>query len=526
MSQSPIVQSDVYETLAESLLMATPDAAKAITEFEDPQYILEEVVESTERGSSVGIEDVNALIKTFAEEQSQARKETAAQQTTTKDTKDSKSGQEVNSHNEPIGETVAERWPVVYEKLFGHDLSPVSPRGDPKYRSVEISGDITGKSTCTGTYAEFNSLFTSRYEKLERILRKQLSPIDISALRYRHGMEVSVIGMVRRVWTTQKQNRLVEIESPEGVIRTVFTDEEEKEKTERVLTDEVVGIEGTLSDDGGIIFGETLTFPDVPYSHSINRAERSVKAAFISDVHLGADTFAYDKWNSFIEWINTEPEIEYLLIGGDLVEGIGVYPNQEEELDVVDITDQYRFCAQSLSQLPEDLEIISIVGNHDTGTRLAEPQPAVESRFTELFPDNVTIVGNPATVTLEGVNILMYHGMSIHPLAEGIPGMTQDTPTDVMKLMLEKRHLAPMYGQNVRLAPEPEDHLVIEDVPDVLHCGHVHKFGVDEYRGVKLFNTSCWQYQTDFQKSKDISPDVGYVTVMDLLTHECDYISF
>jgi DNA polymerase II small subunit len=75
-----------------------------------------------------------------------------------------------------------------------------------------------------------------------------------------------------------------------------------------------------------------------------------------------------------------------------------------------------------------------------------------------------------------------------------------------MEEMLKRRHLSPMYGGRSPLAPEKEDYLVIDDVPDILHCGHVHTYGTGFYRGVFLVNSSTWQEQTEFQKKVNLNP--------------------
>jgi DNA polymerase II small subunit len=33
-----------------------------------------------------------------------------------------------------------------------------------------------------------------------------------------------------------------------------------------------------------------------------------------------------------------------------------------------------------------------------------------------------------------------------------------------------------------------------------------------------MINSSCWQAQTDFQKSVNLDPDVGYAPIVDLQT--------
>jgi DNA polymerase II small subunit len=175
--------------------------------------------------------------------------------------------------------------------------------------------------------------------------------------------------------------------------------------------------------------------------------------------------------------------------------------------------------------LPDDVDIYTIMGNHDT-VRLAEPQPVIKEAFKQPFSENVHFAGNPATFDIEGVKFLLYHGMSLNPFTDRTPGLDIHEPTGAMELMLRKRHLAPMYGMNVRLAPEHEDYLAIEEVPDVLHTGHVHTFGVDTYKNVLMVNTGCWQYQTDFQRKLNVEPDVGIAPVIDLSTLDVDVVQF
>ena len=87
-----------------------------------------------------------------------------------------------------------------------------------------------------------------------------------------------------------------------------------------------------------------------------------------------------------------------------------------------------------------------------------------------------------------------------------------------MYQLLKKRHVAPQFGGKTRLAPEEEDHLVIEEVPDVFHAGHVHKLGWGKYHNVLTINSGCWQEQTAFQASVNIDPDYGYAPVVSLDT--------
>lgn len=121
-------------------------------------------------------------------------------------------------------------------------------------------------------------------------------------------------------------------------------------------------------------------------------------------------------------------------------------------------------------------------------------------------------------MSVEGVDILLYHGVSLDEVVAELPSASYESPAEAMRFLLRKRHLAPTYGGQNRIAPEERDYLVIDEIPDVLHCGHVHKLGVGEYHGVRTVNSGCWQRQTPFQRSVNIDPDPGFAPIVDLDT--------
>ncbi len=422
---------------------------------------------------------------------------------------------------------LSKRYPEWYETMFDRKL-PDSQKRVNATEGYTVNGDITGESRGTGDFEDFRQIFKDRHERLTKILSNRAGGVyrvsDINAQTH-GGKNIIVTGLVWDTFVSNNGNYFVELEDPKTneTLRTVFTDEDMKETFEQIVSDEVIAICGQLSDDGGIVFGNSeikqgkppIMFPDIPRRHKHNGPDETIHAALISDIHVGADEFFPEYWNQFVDWVRETPTVEYVIVAGDLVEGIGVFPDQDEELTIVDIYDQYAMTGKMFEQLPDDVQIITSVGNHDT-VRLAEPQPTLAEEFTKYFPDNVDFVGNPVNLNIDGSNILVYHGMSIHALAESVPGIDSNIPTEAMKLMLQKRHVAPIYGKNVRLAGEEKDYLVIDTIPDLLHCGHVHKYDQDKYKGVQMVNTATWQGQTSFQKSKGIEPDVGYWATVNL----------
>jgi DNA polymerase II small subunit len=409
----------------------------------------------------------------------------------------------------------------------GNSPPPADPNAldvDAPDRTVDVAGDVTGRSTGTGEYADFVSVFRDRYEKLSGQLRGRVNHRPASAIAdMPGGSDAAMIGLVNDVRSSANGHWIVELEDTTGTFPCLITkDRDIAPLVDELLLDECVAVEGTLSDDAGIVFADAIHFPDVPRTYKPSTADRHVQAALVSDVHVGSQEFMADAWGRFADWLHTEEAaaVEYLLIAGDMVEGVGVYPDQDEELDLVDIYDQYDRFSEHLKDVPGDLEIVMIPGNHDA-VRLAEPQPGFDEELRELMSaHDPRIVGNPSTVTVEGVSILMYHGVSLDEVIAELPEgkASYDHPHRAMYHLLKKRHVAPKYGGHMRLAPEERDYLVIEDVPDIFHTGHVHKLGYGKYHNVLAVNSGCWQAQTAFQKSVNIDPDAGFAPIVDLDT--------
>ncbi|EMA05707.1 DNA-directed DNA polymerase II small subunit [Haloferax denitrificans] len=395
---------------------------------------------------------------------------------------------------------------------------------DPALRSLEIANDMTGQSTGTGEYDDFVKVFRDRYEKLSKMLRGRVNHRPAKAISNMSGGEdAELIGLVDDVRSTKSGHWIIDLEDTTGTFPClVMKDKDIAGYVDELLMDECIAVQGTLSGDAGILFVDSMHFPDVPRSHRPNTADRDVQAALISDVHVGSQEFMAGAWNRFADWLHTEEaeRIEYLLIAGDMVEGVGVYPNQDEELDVIDIYEQYEAFSEHLKSVPGDLDIVMIPGNHDA-VRLAEPQPGFDDELRDIMSaHDARITSNPSMVTLEGVNVLMYHGVSLDEVIAELPAdkASYDEPHKAMYQLLKKRHVAPQFGGHTRLAPEELDYLVMEDVPDIFHTGHVHKLGWGKYHNVLAVNSGCWQAQTDFQKSVNIDPDAGYAPIVDLDT--------
>lgn len=396
---------------------------------------------------------------------------------------------------------------------------------DPEVEVVAGSAGTSGAINGTSDYLHY---FRDRYARLGGMIRSRAGSMPIEGLtkntRYRQE-ETTVIGMVVEVKTTTNGHRIAEIEDSTGSIAVLFRkDRPAFSDAERIIPDEVIGVKGKLSSDGKLFFAEILYRPDIRIDNAPFRSETPGKAVFISDVHVGSDTFLDTCWNRFADWLS-DSDYSYLLIAGDLVDGIGIYPGQDQELTIKNIYEQYDAFATMMRDLPSRMKIIVAPGNHDV-VRGAEPQPVLPEQFTRKFPSNVVLVENPALVRLQGVRVLMYHGRSIDDMIGLIPGASYDQSGLMMEEMLQRRHLAPAYGRRTPIAASKTDRLIIDPLPEILHTGHVHIKGITTYRGVLGINAGTWQSQTKFQKQMNVNPTPALAVTVDLQTLIPETFSF
>lgn len=385
---------------------------------------------------------------------------------------------------------------------------------------VEIIAGKKGSCHPIGKVEDYISYFHDRYTRLSVMIRGRCSPIPIEALKRNNRFkqeEFSVCGMVIDTRSTGKGHRMVELEDPTGGISVLFNkDRPDFDEAEKIVPDEVIGVRGTLTQEGNLIFANQIFRPDIPLSHAPYMSDRPGAAVLISDIHIGSDTFLEDAWNRFVDWL-CESDVSYLLVAGDLVDGIGIYPDQDKELVITNIYEQYEILGRMLCKLPSSIRVILSPGNHDV-VRGAEPQPAIPEKFTRGYPENCVFVENPALVNLQGVRIMMYHGRSFDDLIGLIPGARYDAACEMISEMLKRRHLAPSYGRRTPIAADCIDSLIIDPIPEVVHTGHVHICGINKYRGVLGINSGTWQSQTAFQKQMNIQPTPGIAIALDLMT--------
>ena len=398
---------------------------------------------------------------------------------------------------------------------------------DPTLQSeIKVLFDPTTKITTGEGVKGYNALFSSRFNKLKRIISdrpesKKLKSIASVKTSKQDG-DMYICGLVTSRSTERNITKLV-LEDPSGLFEGIVFDNELQKTVGTLLTDQFVMVRIGLGKNFGFIIKD-LILPDIP-DQAINKSESEVYAVFLSDLHIGSKYFMEEEFSEFVSWLSSpDPvarKIRFVLICGDIVDGVGIYPNQDKELICLTIEEQLKKAVKLIEKIPKNMKVIIMPGNHDPGRR-ALPQPAIPKKYNSNLweMENVVMVGNPAVVSLNGVKVMMFHGQSIDDIVKTTPGLSYDKPTNVMKHLLKARHLSPIYGSQTPIAPEMEDLLVIEDVPDIFHVGHVHRAELDMYKGILLINSGSWQRQTPFQASVGMTPNPGIALMVNLKTFQ------
>jgi len=455
------------------------------------------------------------------------------------------------ARKQPTGQRLIDR--NLVEQALNHLLPPAQTirisepirAGAPVAAQIEselkVLKDPSNASIFGGSMQDFTLHFRDRFVKIREILRRRSDAKDAgtisNALNAQQNEHVKFIAMIME--KRERENRLFltvdDLEDTAQVLVQTDRDRQLYEMALRAPLDQVVCIEAVKS-SRSLLVAERITLPDIPERRP-RGAKEEVYAVLLSDVHVGSKKFLEDAFRRAIRWLNGEvgnpqqvyvaQRTKYVIVAGDLVDGIGVYPRQEDELSIGDIYEQYRFAAKFFEQIPDYVEVIVVPGDHDAA-RQALPQPAIPKEFAEPLYEArpITWLGNPSEIEIHGVRFLVHHGRSLVDLLTSAPGMSFEKPERAMELQLQCRHLVPEYGNRTSIAPMPEDHLVIDEPPDVFHSGHIHIFGHEQYRGTLIVNSGAWQAQTEYQQRMGLVPTPGLLPVVNLQTLKLSVTNF
>ncbi|MGM5484005.1 MAG: metallophosphoesterase [Nanobdellota archaeon] len=397
---------------------------------------------------------------------------------------------------------------------------------------------------------DFVKYYNNRFNSIAEIL-KQRDMKNLTSIRRIKEMkdkeDVSTIGMILDINESKNGHLMITIEDKTGVMRCIFMNNKEQlfERAKNLVLDEVIGISGTAGKD--IIFVEDFIYPDIPISNTQKKSPEEEYAVITGDMQIGTNIFYYKEFQNFINWLsgkktpsahkNIIKKIKYLIIPGDIIEGVGIFPGQEDELVATSAKEQYHMFVEYIKQLSERIQIIICPGNHDA-VRIAEPQPAFNLRYASELAEmpNVHLISSPGIVNIgkkpdfEGFDVLVYHGFSLPYYADKVPELRNagglDKVSEVMKFYLQRRHFAPSHGSSQFIPDIRYDPLHIKKIPDIFITGHIHKISVDSYRGVTLINASAWVAPSEYQSRFGLEPDNCRAILMNLQTRDIKILNF
>ena len=423
-----------------------------------------------------------------------------------------------------------------HEKISIEDKPSFDFLNDVKI--VETSPDLSKKFEVK----DFLTYFRNRFSEMRNVLQEHSELDKLVSIGKISGssQNISVIGIVYDKRITKNKNIIFEIEDLTGRIKVLINQNKPElyKLAEEITLDSVIGFKGSGNKD--ILFINEIIFPDCTLPER-KKSPFEEYALFIGDLHYGSKLFLKDNFLKFIDYLNNieNPEvskIKYLFIAGDIITGVGNYPNQEPDLKVVDLEEQFLGIAELLGKIRKDIKIIISPGNHDC-VRLMEPQPIFDEKFA--WPiyemENVILTKNPSTVNIgarenfSGLDVLNYHGFSFFYYAKTLSHLIKqkaaNKPELIIQYLLKNRHLAPTHT-STQYCPLEKDAHFIRKIPDIFVSGHTHKSAVSYYNNILVVSTSCWEAMTPYMEKMGSVPDFCKVPMVNLKTRAVKILDF
>ncbi|MGB9674979.1 MAG: metallophosphoesterase [Candidatus Nanoarchaeia archaeon] len=421
---------------------------------------------------------------------------------------------------------------------------PVKQISDEKdFVKILTKEDFTGKKI---EPKDFVTYFRNRYSFYKNLVSGRPEFTNLTSIsKLQQGERSTILAYVFDMKKLPTGTLKLVLEDLTGQIQAIIsTKNPELIKKAKALTlDEVAFFNGSVGRN--VFFIDDFSWPDIPFK-TRNSTNEEVYLVCASDLHIGSNMFLPKAFKRFVRWllgkygnpkqIDLAKKVKYIVVTGDIIDGIGIYPGQEKELTIQDAYAQYDAAAKALAEIPSDKNIIILPGNHDA-LRICEPQPVLYKDLAAPLYElpNVAIAPNPSYVKLHAVNgspgidLLLYHGYSFDYFVDAVEALREAggyaAGDKIWEFLLKRRHLAPTYGSTLAL-PLENDPLLITKVPDIAISGHIHKSKIGEYRGVLTISTSCFQNTTAFQQRMGHTPTPGRIPIVNLQTGKAWTLKF
>ncbi len=396
----------------------------------------------------------------------------------------------------------------------------LEPRAVPEEKPLAAQIEIVQEAPAPTSDSRIDYLryFQNRFDRLAALVRRKPTfeaSRSISEVKSGETGPVATIGMICDKAATSGGHMAFMIEDGTGRIR-VFVPRNlpEIEIARKLVLDEVIGVQGSYDPGKKVLVARGIVSPDIEEQKGALASQR-VYAVFLSDLHFGSEDFMAGAFSAFVEWLqgrSGDPPLReisrltrYVVICGDLIQGGS------------QLLERYTRLAGMLRGIPQDVLILAIPGEQDVAAML-EPQSGFLDEALKAFSDlrNFRPAGNPCWARLGGVPVLLYHGRSLEDWASSLG---TEEPCELLREIMVRRHMAPIYGSAVPLAPVGRDPFLIGEVPRIFQVGHTHRKCSSRYKGVLLLSSPSW-------KASEGERGAGTVYVVDLSSLESREINF
>jgi len=346
------------------------------------------------------------------------------------------------------------------------------------------------------------SLYSNRFQNLSQNLKLDSTEkiFNLSELEDNFTKKISIIIRINNI-VQQLESYSINCEDFSKAKTLIFFKEKVSKGTLAKLKILIEGIVVKFIIENGILLD--IIFPgdkSLLLKLDSTHLKTKSKVAIMSDIHIGSTLFREENFLDAINFIINDADIKYLILAGDVCDGVGIYPGHENNLLITDIEKQYVKAAEILNIIPKEKTVFFVPGNHDASP-LFEPQKKLTERYSKYFNKNIIFTTNPTNIFLENRDFLVYHGASLDGIISSSEEFSYDDAGKVMEYLLRIKHLAPKLGRSAISSWYNIDHLIIKNMPWAFITGHIHTFTNYELsNGTKLFNAGTWQDLSDFQR--------------------------
>lgn len=397
------------------------------------------------------------------------------------------------------------------------DLEPTAvPQEKAPAAEIEIVQETVDPTSDSRT--DYLRYFQNRFDRLASLVRRKPTfeaSQSVAQMRSGGTGPVATIGMICDKAATSGGHMAFMVEDGTGRIRVFVSRNLPTIKiARRLVLDEVIGVQGSYDSEKKVLVAREIVSPDIEEQKGPLAPQR-VCAAFLSDLHFGSEDFMAEAFSAFVDWLggrSGDPRLRemakltrYVVICGDLIQGGDR------------LLERYTRLAGMLRGIPEEVLILAIPGEQDVAGML-EPQSGFLDEALKAFSDlkNFRQASNPCWARLAGVPVLLYHGRSLEDWASSLG---TEEPCELLREIMIRRHIAPIYGSAVPLAPVGRDPFLIGEVPRIFQVGHTHRKCSSSYKGVLLLSSPSW-------KASESERGSGTAYVVDLSSLETREINF